>query len=168
MSQAETEFEQFAIYGFSFDYPRECRVEFNPKSRREAGDIVFHFPDRTKIYVSWGDLERATKKFQSVNEQADHSINALKKSGSVRNLERVRQDSISMHTHQASFNHVKLEEVGMGFFPSKRGTPRDAFSVHMHCEPSTRYFVIYGIFSGELTRRYEETLKSMATSMKCH
>ena len=60
---SKPEFETFSVYSFSIDYPPVCRVEFNPKSRREAGDIVFHFPDKEKLFLSWGNLEKAQKKF---------------------------------------------------------------------------------------------------------
>ena len=66
----EPEFETFSVYKFSMNYPPICRVEFNPKTRREAGDIVFHFPDpdrprapTEKVFLSWGALDKATKKF---------------------------------------------------------------------------------------------------------
>ena len=63
---AKEGFETFSVYNFSVDYPAVCRIEFNPKSRREAGDIVFHFPDREKVFLTWGKLEDAQKKFPTV------------------------------------------------------------------------------------------------------
>jgi hypothetical protein len=50
-------FEKFSVYNFSLDYPPVCRIEFNPKSRHESGDVVFHFPDKEKVFVTWGSLE---------------------------------------------------------------------------------------------------------------
>ena len=56
-----SESEPFSAYGFSIQYPMVCRVEFNPKSLRGKGDVVFHFPDREKLFVTWGNLAAALK-----------------------------------------------------------------------------------------------------------
>ena len=54
---------------FSMDYPEVCRIEFNPKSMKQKGDVVFHFPDREKIFVSWGKLDVAQKKLQRLKSR---------------------------------------------------------------------------------------------------
>ena len=36
----EKDFERFSVYGFSIDYPKDARIEFNPKARRGEGYIV--------------------------------------------------------------------------------------------------------------------------------
>ncbi len=162
------DFERFSIYGFSIDYPKDCRLEFNPKSRRDAGDVVFHFPDKMKMFLSWGDLEKATKSFQTVEEHAEHSLDSVKKSGNVKNLERVSRDSLSIHSHKGAYNRVRLEEITVGFFTGKKKVPRDAYSVHVHCPDSSRYFVIYTLIPAGTVEEYEKTLMTMANSLNCH
>jgi hypothetical protein len=112
-------FEKFSVYKFSISYPSVCRVEFNPKSRRESGDVVFHFPDKEKVFLSWGDLEKVQKRFSTVEEQAEHGIKTVSKSGAVKGCERVVRDSIEVNSHKAAYNHIRLKEtVGGGLFGS--------------------------------------------------
>jgi len=162
-------FERFSVYQFGINYPSVCRVEFNPKSRREGGDVVFHFPDKEKIFLSWGALEKAQKKFPTVEEQAEHSIKVVTKSGNVKNVQRVSQDSLNISSHRAAYNHIKLDEMQPGlFFGGKKGVPREAHSVHVHCEETSRYFVIYTLLSTKAPEDFGQLLVTMANSFKCH
>ena len=111
---ADAEFEKFSVYNFSIEYPPVCRVEFNPKSRREAGDIVFHFPDREKVFLSWGDLEKAEKKFETAEKQAEHSLQVVKKSGNVKKMEKLENDMLTLNSHKAAYNRVRLDEQSGG------------------------------------------------------
>lgn len=163
----EQDLEQFSVYGFSIDYPKDSRVEFNPKSRRGQGDVVFHFPDRMKIFLSWGDLENALKKFPTVEEHADHSLKRIKTAGNVKGFERISHDSISIHSHQGAYNRAKFEEVTVGFLSGKRKSPREAHSVHVHCPNSSRYFVVYALLPSG-ANDYERTFTAMANSLRCH
>jgi hypothetical protein len=160
--------DEFSIYGFSVNYPKECRVEFNPKGRREAGDVVFHFPNRNKIFFTWGELEKATKRFQTVEEHAGNSLETVRKTGSVKKFERVTSDTLTVRSHKAVYNHVRLDEVTVGFFAGKRSSPRDACSVHVHCPNSSRYFVVYTLFPREFVEEQEKAVRAMTDSLKCH
>ncbi len=164
----EQDSEQFSVYGFSIDYPRDSRIEFNPKTRRGEGDVVFHFPDRVKIFLSWGDLEKAIKTFGTVEEHADHSLKRIKSAGNVKSFERISHDSIRVNSHQGAYNRAKFEEVTVGFFSGKRKSPREAHSVHVHCPESSRYFVVYALLPTGGTYDYEKTFTKMAKSLKCH
>jgi len=160
-------FENFSAYRLSIDYPNVCRIEFNPKSRREKGDVVFHFPDKEKVFVSWGDLETAQKRFHTVEEQAEHSLKNLSKTSSVKKFERVSKDTIEMNSHRAVYNRIKLNEMTGGLFGGK-AVPRDGYSVHLHCENSSRYFVIYTILSSNAPQDFGDLFKTMTNSFRCH
>lgn len=160
-------FERFSAYRFSIDYPTVCRIEFNPKSRREKGDVVFHFPDKEKVFVSWGDLETAQKRFHTVEEQAEHSVKNISKTGNVKGFERVSKDTIEMNSHRAAYNRMKLNEVTGGLFGGKM-VPREGYSVHLHCENSSRYFVIYTLLSTNAPEDFGDLFKTMMNSFKCH
>lgn len=167
-SLMEQDFEQFSVYGFSLKYPKDSRVEFNPKSRRNQGDIVFHFPDRVKIFLSWGDLEKASKNFATVEEHADHSLKRIKSARNVKSFERVSHDSVGINSHQGSYNRAKFEEVAVGFFSGKRKSPREARSLHVHCQDSSRFFVVYALLAVGGASDYERVFAKMARSLKCH
>jgi hypothetical protein len=165
---AKEGFETFSIYRFSLDYPAVCRVEFNPKSRREAGDLVFHFPDREKVFLSWGKLESAQKKFPTVQDQAEHSLQSVKKSARVKNFDRVAQDSLEINSHRAAYNRVRMEEVSASLFGGGRTVKREALSMHLHCEPMSRYFVIYALLSPNAPEDFADLFLEMVHSFKCH
>jgi hypothetical protein len=161
-------FEKFSVYGFSIDYPKVCRVEFNPKSRRESGDVVFHFPDKEKLYLSWGELEKAQKSFQTIEKQAEHGVENLRKGGNVKNFERVKQDTLNVNTHKAIYNHIKVGQPVPGLFSSKKITYRQGYSCHLHCENSSRYFVIYTILSPNGPEDFGELTLTIIESFECH
>jgi hypothetical protein len=161
-------FETFAVYRFSVHYPSVCRLEFNPKSRREAGDIVFHFPDREKFFVSWGKLEDAQKRFPTVEDQAEHSLKTIQKSGQVKGFEKVRQDTLTINSHKAIYSRVKVGEVPAGIFRGKRTIQRETLSLHIHCEPLSRYFVLYTMLSPNAPEDFEDLFLDMARSFRCH
>jgi len=163
-------FETFSVYSFSIQYPPVCRVEFNPKSRREAGDIVFHFPDREKVFLSWGNLNKAEKKFETAEKQAEHSLQVVKKSGNVKNMEKLENDVMTLNSHKAAYNRVRLDEQPAGLFMGgKRTVPHDAYSIHLHCDQSSRYFVIYTMLSPKAPEDFGAAIfKVMANSFRCH
>jgi hypothetical protein len=162
------DFERFRIYGFAVDYPYICRIEFNPKSRREGGDVVFHFPQREKIYLSWGELEKVRKKFPTVDEHAEHSTAVVKKNRSIKNFQTVSKDTLGINSHTAVYSHVKLSEVQPGMFLRSREIGRDVYSVHLHCDQTGKYFVLYALVPSEAGSEFEDVFKLMANSFECH
>jgi hypothetical protein len=165
---ANRDLENFSVYGFSIDYPKDCRVEFNPKSRREEGDVVFHFPSKDKVFLSWGDLEKATKRFKTVEQHAEHSLEKVRKGSNVKGFERTLQGSLTVNSHTGAYNRVRFQEVTVGFFTGKKTLPREAYSVHLHCTNSSRYFVIYALVPKGAAEEYEKALMAMVHSLRCH
>jgi len=163
-------FEQFSIYGFALDYPSECRVEFNSKSRRESGDVVFHFPapDSVRVFLSWGELEKVTKRFKTTEEHAEYSLDAMKNGKNVRNFEVVSRDSLSSEIHNGAVSRVKFDEMATTLLSGKKGMPREAYSVHVHCEKSNRYFVLYSMAPSTVEGRYDKIMTTMRDSFRCH
>ncbi len=162
------DYQQFSIYGFSVNYPTGCRVEFNPKSKEYEGDVVFHFPDTSKIFLSWGELEKAVGNFQTVEGHAEHSLEKVRKSGNVKNFQKISEDIVDVNSHRAAFSVVSLEEITVGLLTGKQSSPRRAYSIHVHCENSSRYFVIYGIFHAETPEDYGKIILLMSSSLNCH
>jgi len=164
----KSDFENFSMYGFAVDYPDVCRVEFNSKNRREVGDVAFTFPDRARIFLTWGDLEKVSKRFASAEEHANYSLDAMKKGKRVKNFERISGDTMSLRGHEASVNKVRFEEKALKLFGRGKDIPREAYSFHVHCDKSKRYFVLYSMapVSGEV--RIDRIMESMRESFKCH
>ena len=161
-------FERFSVYSFSVDYPAVCRIEFNPKGRREAGDVAFHFPDREKIFLSWGKLEDARKRFATPEDHAEHSVEVTRKNRAVKNLERANHDSLEVNSHRGAYNRVKMEELSASLFGGGTGKKREALSLHLHCEQSGRYFVMYALLSPNAPADFADLFLDMARSFQCH
>jgi hypothetical protein len=155
------------MYGFTIDYPEDCRVEFNSKSRREAGDVVFRLPENIKIFLSWGELEKVSKRFGSPEEHANYSLDAMEKGKNVKNFERVSRDSIRLHSHKSSVNKVRFDEKTLTLFARGKDMPREAYSLHVHCDKSKRYFVLYTMAPANDVE-FHKIMESMTESFKCH
>ena len=160
-------FENFSMYGFAIDYPDVSRVEFNSKNRREAGDIVFRLPDDVRIYLSWGELGKVSKRFSSPEEHANYSLGAMEKGKNVRNFERISRDTLRLHNHMSSMSKVKFDE-SLGLLGRNKTLPREAYSLHVHCDKSNRYFVLYTMTPATDHVRFDKILESMRESFKCH
>ncbi len=57
LSASQSTYETLSIYGFKIDYPSTLKVEFNPKSQHEEGDVAFK-PSTSgfRLFLSWGQL----------------------------------------------------------------------------------------------------------------
>lgn len=165
----DSNLERFSVYGFSIDYPPVCRVEFNPKSRREKGEIVLHFPDNEKLFVSWGQLKTVQENFRTPTEQAEHSIKAMMKSRNVGNVKRMANTPFRVNSHRAAYNHATFEELSVqGLLAKTKAVKRLTYSIHLHCPESSRYFVIYTILSSGAPDDFEDLFVRMAKSFECH
>ena len=163
------EMEKFGVYRFSMDYPSVCRFEFNPKTRREKGDVVIHFPDREKVFLSWGPLGVVTKKFQTADLFANNSIKSMAKSRNVSKSEKVEEKPITVNSHPAFYNKVQFHEsASMGFFGKGRTNLRTTCSVHFFCPNSSRYFVIYALLTPNAPEDFGELFLRMVDSFRCH
>jgi hypothetical protein len=161
------EFERFSIYKISIDYPSVSWVELNPRSRRERGDIVFHFPEREKIFLSWGNLEDARRKFPTIEDHAEHGIEDVRKNAHVKNVERVAHDSLEVNSHEAVYNYIRLNQP-IGLLPGKRIICRDALLVHLRCPELSRFFVIFALLRAAAPEHFSELFLSMTKTLECH
>ena len=162
-------FERFSMYSISVDYPNDSRVEFNSKGRRETGDVAFHLPEKVRIFLSWGELGKVAKSFHSVQEHAEFSLNAMKKGKNVRNFEGLSKDSVPVNTHNGALTKVRFEEMMAGLpFAGKKAFQREAYSLHVHCEESKRYFVLYTMAPSDPQAKYSSIMSAMVESFKCH
>ena len=162
------ELEPFSVYGFSIDYPPVCRIEFNPKTRREKGDIVIHFPDREKVFVSWGQLASVLKKFPGAKEFADHSIKSMSKSRNIGKTDRLTENTLRVNSHIAYYNKVQFQETAMGFFGKGRTNARTTCSAHLFCEPTSRYFVLYALLTAGAPEDFDQLFLTMVQTFRCH
>jgi hypothetical protein len=67
------------IYGFSFKYPIDAKLEFNPKSDRCKGDLAIKFQNGFKIFITWGELKELPKSVKGLEDLFVFHLNLLKK-----------------------------------------------------------------------------------------
>ena len=154
------------VYSFALDYPINCTVEFNPKSKRTEGDIALKSSDGYRIFISWGPMEKVAK-FKDAAAHADYSLGKVGKSGEAK-INDVRKEFRRVNGHQAAFSHIRLELIKRGIFFNKTRTPQEVRSLHVHCPDSSRYFVLY--CPGNLNQSVQqgEVLTKMIGSFTCH
>ena len=154
------------IYGFSFEYPTDCKLEFNPKFKREEGDVALKWPQNFNIFVSWGPLDKLKEKSTTLEDHANFSLDRIKKSvqGKISTIE---PKETEVQGHKSLFNHVRVEVPRRGLFGGK-SQYQEVRSLHLHCEESSRYFVIYGTTGIEKSEQQGETVSSVIESFRCH
>lgn len=164
MSSAES--EKLMIYGFSLDYPINCKLEFNPKFERGEGDVAIKWPTNEHIFVSWGPLEKIKNKVGNAEAHANFSLEKIKKNqrAKVTRLEHLLRE---VNGHHSSYDHIKLEIPSTGLFGGKPQF-QEIRSFHLHCDRTSRYFVIYESTSPERAKERQDAIESVVTSFACH
>lgn len=163
------QFDLYSAYGVSILYPASWRVELNPSSKKQEGDVVFHSPEKDKLYVSWGPLEKARNKFEGVAKHAEYSVERIKRSRDVSGFEVSETTHLSVNGHEAIFTVVKFGVSPPGMLGFKgRPSPKRVYSMHLYCEQSSRYLVVYTLCSEEASEQALDVTKKCVDSLKCH
>jgi hypothetical protein len=159
--------EKFALYGFQLEIPDNWRIEVNPKSTRQKGDVAFHSPKGNRFFISWGKLEDASKRFSTLEEHRDRNLKQIKKGQDVKQVEMGQNYEAQISGHRALFTEVKAE-VKQGMF-GRATYNREMWSMHLYCEKRGRYFVVYCLLRDPSEYEdYSKVFKSMANSFVCH
>lgn len=166
-SVEDGDYELLALYGFSARYPKSARLEFNPKSRREKGDLVLHL-EGFKIFVSWGGLDEARKRHSTVAAHASGSIERSLKGSGARLDGTPETRSLNIQGHDAVYTHATMLIERGGFPFGKRRVTQDTFSMHVHCEESGRYYVVYAFARPQVSEELGKAFEPIMVSLKCH
>jgi len=162
------DYECFCIYGFGVDYPTDWQVTIEPKIKRVKGTVAFRSTEGMEIGVSWGPLKEAKGRFSSADEHAKDTLNRIKKSRGINNFRILEYRSDRIDEHIAVFNHARADLAGGGFFRGGAEKQTEILSMHLHCDRSERYFVLYGKTTAEKTYEYADIFNHMRNSFKCH
>ncbi len=164
------EFETFCVYGFHTVYPGTWKVEFDPKSDRTKGDVVFKSPERDNIFLSWGPLERAKKRFSDPEGHLKYSMDKIKKNTRVSGVEIARKSDFEVLSHRALVSLLNVTFSTPSFNPLKKGKGevQEVRAMHLHCEDSGRYYVIFGQITLDKSVAHEDIFNNMVQSFRCH
>jgi hypothetical protein len=158
--------EKFAVYGFEILILSDWRVELNPKSSREKGDVAFQSRKGNRVFVSWGPLSEASR-FKTLEAHRDSSLERVKKGSDVKSVNVSDLKETKICGHRALVSHVSaVIRAGM---MGRNTVGRDIWSVHFHCPNLSRYYVL---FSMERDSSEFEDLgpifESFVSTMVCH
>jgi hypothetical protein len=165
LGDVPVEMDTLKIYGFSFDFPKDRKLEFNPKFKRTDGDVAVKAPDKAVVFVSWGELERVVKKAPTIEDHAKFSLDRVKKSVQGK-LNSVDHKEIDVNGHTAVYNRVKIQVPKRGLI----GKPneQEVTSVHIHCDKTGRFYVIYATSTPLNIDDQTKTLQEIVDTLRCH
>jgi hypothetical protein len=165
---ARPKYELLAMYGFSAKYPDNARLELNPKTRREKGDVVFHVEGGFKVFLSWGSLQEARKRYASAAAQASASIERSVKSTHAKLEGTPETKNFKIQGHDATYTHARMF-MDRGSFPFGSGrVTQDSYSLHLQCDESGRYYVMYTFARPESSEQLGKIFEPLMLSLKCH
>jgi len=166
-SEIEHGLEAFALYGFEAQIRDDWRVEVNPKAKRKKGDVVFHTPLGNRLFVSWGPLEDASRRFKTLEEHRDWNVEQIKKSPNLKEFDVSDKREYLINGHRALSAHVKAS-LKQGF--GGRGTlVEDIWSVRFYCPNLSRYYVIYSQQrDAHEFKDFGQVFNSIVGGFRCH
>jgi hypothetical protein len=164
----QPEYEALAMYGFSVNYPNNARLELNPKTRREKGDIVLHLEEGFKVFLSWGSLEDARKRYATAAAQASASIERSVKSTRAKLDGTPETRNLKIQGHDATYTHARMFVERGGFPFGSRRVTQDSHSMHLQCDESGRYYVVYAFARPETSEQVGKIVEPIMLSLKCH
>jgi hypothetical protein len=165
VGQVPVEMDKLLVYGFSFEFPKTSKLEFNPKFKREDGDVAVKTPEKAVVFVSWGDLEKVKKRAPTIEDHAKFSLDRVSKSVQGK-MTVVEKKEITVNGHDALSNYVRVEVPRRGLFG--KGTQQEVRSVHVHCDKSGRYFVIYATCTPQNSEEQGRTVEGICETLRCH
>lgn len=165
--QQQPQQEKFAMYGFELKIPNDWRVEVNPKSTREKGDVAFHSKAGNRFFVTWGNLSNVESRFKSLEEHRDKNVKQIRSGPDVKSVDIAESHDEQISGHRALFSHVTAD-VKAGMF-SRGSYEREMWSIHLYCPEQSRYYVVYCLLRDP--KEYPDfayVFNSMARSLACH
>jgi hypothetical protein len=159
-------FERFAAYGFSVDYPVDCVLELRPKSKRDEGEVAFKSSSNNVYFLSWGPLEKV-KNLRDVGRHADYTIDRIRKNREAK-IRDIKRESVKVNGHSSPFNHLWIDVERRGFLFGSTRSSHEIRSLHVHCENSSRYFMIYVQGAAEASDLQGTVMTRMIQSFTCH
>jgi hypothetical protein len=165
---AQPKYELLAMYGFSANCPNNARLELNPKTRREKGDVVLHLEGGFKVFLSWGSLEDARKRYATAAAQASASIDRSVKSTRAKLDGTPETKSMNIQGHDAAYTHARMSVERGGFPFGSRRVTQDSYSMHLQCDESGRYYVVYAFARPDTSEQAGKIIEPIMLSLKCH
>jgi hypothetical protein len=165
-----SEYESFCVYGFRTVYPVTWKIELDPNSKCSEGNVTFKSPEKANVVVSWGPLEKAKKRYSSLEEHVRDAINRIKKESKVKKVELVQTKHIQVNSHKAIFSHIRIifSMPKRLPFTKTKTHEQEVHSLHLYCKPTKRYFVVYGVTTSNKSLQQGRIFENIIKSFVCH
>jgi len=163
----KTELDTLRIYGISFDFPVTQKLEFDPKFTRDEGSVAVKSPTKSVVFVTWGDLRKIVKRLPTPEKHSKYSMERAAISARGK-LNQTEQGDLEINGHSAAYSRAEVE-VPRGMLGPRRPN-QEIESVHIHCDRSSRYFVIYtsSDWGGSGAPARDDAFRVITQTFKCH
>jgi len=166
LSSASPAVDRLNLYGFSFDFPFTAKLEFNPKLTRETGGVAVKSSRDSVVFVTWGPLEKIPQKADEAEDHANFNLERIE-NRTRRRLTSLEHKVQETNGHDSVYNVVMLEPTG-GVFGRGKREEETVRSLHIHCETSGRYFVVYCVTNKKNGDQQSLALETVINSFRCH
>jgi hypothetical protein len=165
--QGKTELDTLQIYGISFDFPVTQKLEFDPRFTREEGSVAVKSPMKSVVFISWGELRKIVKRLPTPAEHSKYSMERAAKNARGR-LNQAEQREVEINGHPAAYSRAGIE-VSRGILGPRRPN-QEIQSVHLHCDKTSRYFVIYtsSDWGNPDAQGRDDVFRVVTGTFKCH
>jgi len=162
--ERDKEYELFAVYGMSIEYPSSWSIEVGPL-KRDQGSVTFRPKgEECSCALTWFPLKEVRKRFRDPKEQARRTLDDFKGRGHIKDLEVLEDRSVLVNGHEAAVMRLRAT-LKTGLFSRSR-LKSEIQVLYLHCDETQRCFVLFSF--GPQEDKYAGVFNHMASSIKCH
>jgi hypothetical protein len=128
---------------------------------------VFKSKEGTKIFLSWGELDKIKKKCETPEIHSKLTLKKLEKVTGVKSIKILNIEEKTCNDHKTSVYHVMLDTQSKFSYMLFANKQIEIIFTHIHCGQSNRYFSIYSHIPYK-NQIQIDIFNSMLQSFKCH
>ena len=124
-------------------------------------------PTKSVVFVTWGDLRKIVKRLPTPAQHSKYSMDRAAKNARGR-LNQTEQKNMEINGHSAAYSRAEVEVPRGPLSPHRPNQKIE--SIHIHCDRSSRYFVIYtsSDWGGSGPPERENVFRVVSETFKCH
>ncbi len=161
-----TDFERFEVYGIGVYYPKGWSVDVK-KLKRDNGEVIFKSAEGPYLTVIWGPLNKVLKKHSNLDNYVEYMIQGLTKSRRIRKFEVLSREVAEINGHRAFITHMRML-VRYGGLLIKTFLGQDVWTMHLFCDDTRRFVVVYDIGGMGFEQENEKRFKKALENFTCH
>ncbi len=160
------EFELFAAYKISIEYPSGWEIQIKALKRNQ-GVVSFKSKNEECLCtLTWGPLKNIQKKFGDPEEQAQSVIDGFKEKSGIKDFTLLEKRRLTINGHEAAMLRVKAK-LKLGSLLSRTWLSSNIQAFYLYCDETERYLIVYAL-SPPQEDDYLNIFSHMVQSIKCH